>query len=126
MARLWPVALVLFTNFSLADWKNHRGDPSLQGISSDHLGDALNLEWTFEAGKFLKSSPVVSAGKIFLGGPTGIFHALDFKTGKEIWKAEAGIGVDAPALIFRENVLIGSKDGWLICLEASTGEKKWT
>jgi outer membrane protein assembly factor BamB len=126
LARLWPVALVLFTNFSLADWKNHRGDPSLQGISSDQLGDELILEWTFAAGKFLKSSPVVSAGKIFLGGPTGIFHALDFKTGKEIWKAEAGIGVDAPALIFRENVLIGSKDGWLICLDASTGEKKWT
>ena len=96
------------------------------GISSDHLGDELNLEWTFEAGKFLKSSPVVSAGKIFLGGPTGIFHALEFKTGQEIWKAEAGIGVDAPALIIDNNVLVGTKDGWLLCLELSTGKKKWS
>ena len=126
LVRLWPVALVLFTDLSWADWENHRGDPSLQGISSDHLGDELNLEWTFEAGKFLKSSPVVSAGKIFLGGPTGIFHALEFKTGKEIWKAETGIGVDAPALIFKKNVFLGTKDGWLICLDALTGEKKWT
>jgi len=125
-ARLLPVALVLFSGLARADWENHRGDPSLQGISFDHLGDELNLEWTFEAGKFLKSSPVVSAGKIFLGGPTGIFHALEFKTGQEIWKAEAGIGVDAPALIIDNNVFIGTKDGWLLCLEVSTGKKKWS
>ena len=120
---LWAVAILFFHALAWADWENHRGDPSLQGLSPDHLGDKLNLQWIFEAGKYLKSSPVVSDGKIFLGGPTGVFHAVDARSGKEIWQTDAGLGVDAPALIFEENVFIGTKDGWLLCLDASTGEK---
>ena len=123
---VWLVVVLIFPSLARADWENHRGDPSLEGTSSGHLGDELNLEWTFEAGKFLKSSPVVSNGKIFLGGPTGTFHALEFKTGQEVWKAQAGIGVDAPALILKEDVLIGTKDGWLLCVGLSNGKKKWS
>ncbi len=123
---LWSVAALSLNGLAWADWENHRGDPTLQGISSGHLGEELNLEWTFQAGKFLKSSPVVSTGKIFLGGPTGTFHAIGLKTGKEIWKADTGLGVDASALILEENVFVGTKDGWLLCLDASTGEKKWS
>jgi outer membrane protein assembly factor BamB len=112
-------------NLSGEDWPNHRGDISLRGMSSENLCDEFSLEWTFEAGKFLKSSPVVWDGKVFLGGPTGIFHALDAKTGKELWKVDVGIGVDAPALVFLEQVYVGTKDGWLICLDAKTGNKIW-
>jgi len=112
-------------NVSGEDWPNHRGDILLGGTTSENLGDELSLEWTFEAGKFLKSSPVVWDGKVFLGGPTGTFHALDVKTGKELWNADVGIGVDAPALVFLEQVFVGTKDGWLICLDARTGKKIW-
>jgi outer membrane protein assembly factor BamB len=112
-------------NASGGDWTNHRGDILLRGTSSENLGNELSLEWTFEAGKFLKSSPVVWDGKVFLGGPTGTFHALDAKTGKELWKAEVGIGVDAPALVLLEQVYVGTKDGWLICLDAKTGKRIW-
>ena len=42
-----------------------QGDSSLRGIASGATGDQLVLQWTFEAGKYLKSSPVVSEGKIF-------------------------------------------------------------
>ena len=90
-----PVLFFIFLLNLHADWPNHRGDPSLCGIASGNLGDELVLEWTFEVGKFLKSSPVVEGGKIFLGGPTGDFHAIDARTGKTLWQAEAGIGVDA-------------------------------
>ena len=106
-----PVLFLIFLLNLHADWPNHRGDPSLCGIASGNLGDELVLEWTFEVGKFLKSSPVVEGGKIFLGGPTGDFHAIDAWTGKTLWQAEAGIGVDAPAMLQSDRVFVGSKDG---------------
>jgi len=117
--------LSIFTRWCVADWPNHRGGSELQGISAEKLGDKLVLEWTFEAGKFLKSSPVVSNGKIFLGGPTGIFYALDSKTGLVVWKKETGLGVDAPALVHNGKIYIGTKDGWLFCLDAKSGKQNW-
>ncbi len=116
---------LLGSSIALADWPNHRGNASLQGIAKDDLGNELFLEWTFEVGKFLKSSPVVSDKKIFLGGPTGTFHALDAKTGTELWQSSAGIGVDAPAHVHAGKVFIGTKDGWLICFDAHTGKQLW-
>ena len=118
--------LSIFTSWCVADWSNHRGGSELQGISAEKLGDNLALEWTFDVGKFLKSSPVVSTGKIFLGGPTGIFYALDSKTGQVVWKKETGLGVDAPALVHNGKVYVGTKDGWLFCLDAESGKQNWT
>ena len=90
---IWAGAILLFTPFSIfADWPNHRGDASLSGVSSGVLETELSLEWTFDAGKFLKSSPVVSGNFVFLGGSTGNFHALDRITGKEVWKKISGSG----------------------------------
>jgi len=116
---------ITLVNLTGKEWPNHRGDISLRGNTLDDLGDKLLLKWTFQAGKFLKSSPVVWKEKVFLGGPTGIFHALDAKTGKELWQTEVGIGVDSPALVFLDHVYVGTKDGWLICLDAKTGDHVW-
>ena len=55
---LWPVALVLFSELAWADWENHRGDPSLQGISSDHLGDELNWNGLLRQENFLNHLPL--------------------------------------------------------------------
>jgi outer membrane protein assembly factor BamB len=127
MKRACQLIVCLFASLSLVwgDWGNHRGDSSLQGVSQDKTGDGFTLKWTFEAGKFLKSSPVISDGKIFIGGPTGTFHALEAHSGKELWNVPTGIGVDSPALIHNQHVYVGTKDGWLICLEAKTGKKRW-
>jgi len=124
---IWAGAILLFSPLGIfADWRNHRGDASLTGVSSGELETELTLEWTFDAGKFLKSSPVVSDKLVFLGGSTGNFHALDRVTGKEVWRKNIGIGVDAPALIQKGRVYVGTKDGFVVCLDAKTGEKKWS
>jgi outer membrane protein assembly factor BamB len=124
---IWAGATLLFLPLWIfADWPNHRGDASLSGVSSGELETKLILEWTFDAGKFLKSSPVVSGDLVFLGGSTGNFHALDRVTGKEVWKKNIGVGVDAPALIQEGRVYVGTKDGFVVCLDTQTGEKKWS
>ena len=124
---IWAGAILLFSPLWIfADWPNHRGDASLSGVSSGELETELSLEWTFDAGKFLKSSPVVSGDLVFLGGSTGNFHALDRITGKEVWKKNIGVGVDAPALIQEGRVYVGTKDGFVVCLDVQTGGKKWS
>ena len=120
------VFLMLLPLFSYGEWPNHRGGSSLHGVSMEELGNGLSLQWTFEVGKFLKSSPVVSGNLVFIGGPTGVFHALDTRTGKEVWNTPIGIGVDAPAIIHEKQVFVGTKDGLVVCLDAQTGKKIWT
>ena len=42
------------------DWPRHRGCSELRGITNAKIGDGLKLDWFYETGDFLKSSPVVS------------------------------------------------------------------
>lgn len=109
----------------VTDWPRHRGDSSLKGFSSQKLGKALKLNWVFDAGDFLKSSVVVSGGIAYVGGDTGIIHALDIKSGKEKWKYKTSLGIEAPPMVHEGKVYIGSTDGFLYALDAVNGKLIW-
>ena len=44
--------------------------------------------WTFRTGEMIQSRPAVAQGKVFFGGWDRRFHALDLRTGKELWSKE--------------------------------------
>ena len=69
---------------------------------------------------------MVSGDLVFLGGSTGStmpwIGSPEKRCGKKILRFE----VDAPALIQEDRVYLGTKDGFVVCLNAQTGEKKWS
>ena len=91
---IWAGAILLFSPLWIfADWPNHRGDASLSGVSSGELETELSLEWTFDAGKFLKSSPVVSGETLFFWvAPLEIFMPWIGSPAKRSGKKISGLG----------------------------------
>ena len=58
-----------------------------------------DLAWTFAAGKPIKAAAAIAGGRVFVGDDDGIVHALDFATGKELWKFKTEASIEATPLV---------------------------
>ncbi|MBI1371613.1 MAG: PQQ-binding-like beta-propeller repeat protein [Phycisphaera sp.] len=106
-------------------WPRYRGNPQLQGVSKATLPDEPVLKWTFKTGDGIKSSPVISFGKVYIGSDDGSVYALDQKTGRKVWSFKTEDAVEAPPTVHGSRLYVGSDDGEVYCLDAETGELKW-
>lgn len=82
------------------------------------------VKWTAEVGGKVRSSPVVTGGKVFVGGGGGFF-CLDAESGKETWKLDIPKGVESSACISSGVAYIGGMDGQLYAVDAASGKVKW-
>ena len=103
--------------------------------------------WAFTNSDAIESSPLVLGGIVFVGANDANLYALDASNGKQLWKFETGdkilgapnwfISSLAPSDGERAgvragvrgtsitNILIGSYDFKLYCLDAATGRSNW-
>lgn len=73
------------------------------------------------------SSPSVLDGKVILGGGDFFAHALDLKTGKQVWKSPVDGRFDVfsmPAIAFGD-VFLADRIGNIYRLDGKTGKRKW-
>lgn len=73
------------------------------------------------------SSPSIFEGKVVFGGGDFFAHALDLKTGKEIWKSSVEGKFDPrnmPAIAFGD-VFLADRIGNIYRLDGETGKRKW-
>lgn len=108
-----------------ADWPMHRGGPQLQGRAEMAAPAKPDLAWTFSAGKPIKGGAAIAGGRVFVGDDDGVIHAVEFATGKEIWKFKTEASIEATPLVLKDVVYLGSGDGNVYALEAATGKLKW-
>lgn len=138
--KLLPALVLLPVILSSAppadSWPMHRGDQNLQGIAAGKLPDKLRLLWTFQVERpkrsdgtaglqpGIKASSVIHKGKVFVGDDNGTFHAREFVTGKALWTFKAEDAIEGAALILNDQIIFGSGDGFLYCLDPS-GKLVW-
>ena len=72
--------------------------------------------WTFTTRARIDSSPVVAAGRVYVGGNDGKLYVLDTATGTPLFDFEAGGPLSASPAIASGRLVIGSQDGKLFCL----------
>ncbi len=80
-------------------------------------------KWKLKLGH-VKASPSVKGDKVYVGTLNGEFYCLSAADGKEIWKFEAGGEISSGCNFHGTNILIGSHDSTLYCLDAN-GKKVW-
>lgn len=80
-------------------------------------------KWKVKLGA-MKASPAVKDGRVFVGDLDGRFHCVSAADGKPLWKFEAEGEIQAGANFHGPNVLVGSHDSALYCLDPS-GKKVW-
>lgn len=71
------------------------------------------------------SSAAVTEGKVIVGGRDKLVHALEAKTGKEIWSFATRARVESSPGVAGGRVYVGSNDGRFYVLDLESGEKLW-
>ena len=104
--------------------------------------------WSYVAEGKVLSSPVTSGEHVYVGSNDGYVHALDARTGTQRWKyltigikrgertvssnGRVGMrmvvvrGISSSPAVSNDTVYIGSDDGRIYALDATTGELRWT
>ncbi|MCB9520392.1 MAG: PQQ-binding-like beta-propeller repeat protein [Myxococcales bacterium] len=108
-------------------WPKFRANEAQTGrVDFSPADDGRDL-WTFQTGKGIFSTPVVSAdGTVYVGSASRSFYAIDGATGDERWHFETGEIIDSSGLLDdRGRVYFGSGDGTLYALDAASGDEVW-
>ncbi|MXX67459.1 MAG: PQQ-binding-like beta-propeller repeat protein, partial [Gemmatimonadales bacterium] len=103
------------------------------------VGLAWEYPWRSHVGSVhwgLEATPVVVDGVMYSPGPWGSVAALDAATGEPVWRYDPQVDpsttrkgccgpVNRGLEVWEGHVYIGTFDGWLVALDAATGEEVW-
>ena len=122
------------TGFSYAE---QRFSPLTQ-INAGNVAK-LGLAWFADLpdARGQEATPVVVDGQMFITGPWSKVFAYDATTGKKLWEFDPGVdkqkGVQAccdvvnrGVAVWKGRVYVGTLDGRLIALDATTGKQDWS
>ena len=116
----------LLNGASASEWPQLKGDAQRSGNSTAVLPEGLGLVGSFAATDALFSSPVVSAGQVFLVDGAGVVFAIDAETLQLQWRfaTRGGLGncnnVAAPA-VTGNFVHVGTMAGYYYVLDRRDG-----
>lgn len=88
----------------------------------------LELVWRYDTKAFLdyQTSPVISDGRVFLGGYSKILHTLNASTGELLWQFHTNDVVPTVALTpDKTRVVFGGSDRWVYSLAVEDGMTMW-
>ncbi len=88
------------------------------------------LEWEFQTGGWIQSSPAVEWPYVYFGSLDGKIYCLWIENGTEKWNFSSNMtkarnDIYASPMISEGRVFIGSEDQNLYCLDSITGEFIW-
>jgi quinohemoprotein ethanol dehydrogenase len=109
----------------------------LDDIDVDNVS-GLGLAWSFDTdhNRGLESSPIVIDGVMYSTGNWSVVYANDAATGELLWKHDPKVDkswavyaccdvVNRGVAVWGGKVFVGTIDGYLVALDAGTGEEIW-
>lgn len=98
----------------------------------------LELDWSFDTGisRGHEASPIVVDGVLYTTAPWSVVYALDARTGELLWKYDPQVPkswgayaccdvVNRGVAVWKGRVYLGTLDGYLVALDAATGQEEW-
>lgn len=83
------------------------------------------LEWSWNAGSAIESSPIIVNGIDYFGDAAGEMYALDLHTHQLKWRRYLGAKITSSAAISGGRLFIGDYDGRLWALSPASGATRW-
>jgi len=106
-------------------------------ITKENVGQ-LGLVWSLNLGtkRGIEATPFVVDGIMFLSGPWSVVYAINTRNGKLLWTYDPQVPkefgekaccdvVNRGVAMYKGNIFVGTLDGRLVSINASTGKKKW-
>ncbi len=114
------------------EWPMFHHDLSLSGCTTSEAPDTAYVQWTYDTGVPIDSSPAVADEKVFIGSGTFAaqgtpcsVYCLNKYTGALIWSYPTGDVVLSSPAVAGGKVFVGSMDGNLYALDEDTGAFVW-
>jgi len=104
-----------------------RGNPQHTGVSGAPLfGGQGGVVWRTMTGGAIRSTPVVTATRIFVGSEDGGLYALNRADGRIVWRFAAGDPVTASPAVASGLVIGATHGGRIFAVDQSTGRLRWS
>jgi outer membrane protein assembly factor BamB len=105
-------------------WTTLQGDERRTGYTESPAPDRNQTYWKFQTGGPITSSPVASAGMVFVASTDGYLYAVNATTGTKIWDFWIGTDVNSPTVV-NGKIFITSASGTLYAINMYTGLEAW-
>ncbi|MEE8451617.1 MAG: PQQ-binding-like beta-propeller repeat protein, partial [Thermoguttaceae bacterium] len=107
------------------DWPVYRGNNGRSSVSTVAAPRSIQKQWTYKPTASIRpTAPVTAGGLIFVGDHSGAVRAIG-PDGKVKWQARTGGAIYFPPAVAEGRVYVGSADGRVYALEATTGRLLW-
>jgi hypothetical protein len=100
-------------------WPSFHHDLRHTGYSTSKAPDDNHTLWSYQTGGWVRSSPAVTDGKVYVGSLDGKVYAFDALTGAFIWNYQTGDAVLSSPAVADGKVFVGSDDGQVLAFGAS-------
>ncbi len=125
------------------DWPSYGLDYSETRFSKLNQVNATNVKklglvWAYDldSTRGVEATPIVVDGVMYVSAAWSIVHAIDVRTGKNLWTYDPKVPrkdgvkgccdvVNRGVALYKGKVFVGSFDGRLIAINAANGEKVW-
>ncbi len=104
-----------------------RGTPAHTGVAGGQLFDGQGgVRWRFQTRSAVRSTPAVSATRMFVGSGDSTLYAVERSTGKPVWTFAAGGPVHSSPAVARGLVVAATLGGRIFAVSEATGELRWS
>jgi len=108
------------------DWPQLQHDPQRTGYSSLAVRPPYVYLWKWNEVPFAsRTQPVLSSGRLFIGGLDGAMYARNALTGAPLWRYPTGGPIRHSAAVYQDHVFFGSHDTYVYALDAASGQLAW-
>jgi len=109
-----------------SEWPCWRGDAALRGRSSVEISPPLRRAWVVRLPSAEKSSPVIAAGQVFIGGASNELVCLELATGRVRWRRPVRGTPDCAPRVWDHRVVWGTEEGELVVVSIDGGQVLWS
>ncbi len=105
--------------------QNTRNNPYEHMISPANASQ-LRKEWSFQTSLFIRSSPAVANGLVYVGSVDHSLYAINAATGQKCWSFQTDGAINSSPAVANGLIYVGSADDNLYAIDAATGQKHWS
>ena len=103
-----------------------RGTPAHEGTAEPLFDGQGGVKWRFATRSAVRSTPAVTATRVFIGSGDSSLYALERATGKLVWRFDAGGPVHSSPAVAQGLVIAATLGGRIFAVNETTGALRWS
>ena len=103
-----------------------RGDPAHAGMAPALFTGQGGVRWRVQTGGMVRSTPAVTATRVYAGSGDGFLYAVSRTDGTVAWRFDAGNPVHASPAVAGGLVVAATLAGRIFAIDENTGTLRWS